>query len=70
VEALNNQVEGALLAMFVCSNHVKDALKFMYVPHIKLISEEESIRCHLCKTKAKYKLFQYSYQRHQSKKAI
>lgn len=53
--------------MFVCSNHVKDALRLMYVPHIKLISEEESFRCHLCKCKAAYKLFQYGYQR---KKAI
>jgi hypothetical protein len=70
VEALNNQVEGALFIMFVCTNHVKDALELMYVPHIKLISEEESFRCHLCKNKAKYKLFQYCYQRNQTKKAI
>jgi hypothetical protein len=56
--------------MFVCSNHVKAALEIMYVPHIKLIAEEESFRCHLCKSKAKYKLFQYCHIRNITKKAI
>lgn len=56
--------------MFVCSNHVKDAIKFMYVPHIKLITEEEGFRCHLCKSKAKYRLFQYCHIRKRPKEAI
>ena len=56
--------------MFVCSNHVKDALEFMYVPHIKLIAEEQGFRCHLCKGTAKYKLFQYCHQRNLTSKAI
>ena len=56
--------------MFVCSNHVKDALGLMFVPHIKLITEDQGFRCHLCKNKAKYKLFQYCHQRNLTRKAM
>ncbi|MFP7300295.1 hypothetical protein [Neobacillus niacini] len=56
--------------MFVCSNHVRDALKLMFLPHIKLIAEEESFRCHLCKNKAKYKLFSFGYIRKKTKEAM
>jgi hypothetical protein len=56
--------------MFVCSNHVSDALKFMFVPHVKLIAKEEGFRCHLCKSKAKYKLFSFGHIRKKTKIAI
>jgi hypothetical protein len=65
-------MEGALLTMFVCSNHVKDALSLMFVPHIKVISEEENVtfRCHLCKNSAKYKLFHFAHYRRTNQKVI
>lgn len=45
--------------MNVCSNHVKDALKKFYVPHVQMISEQEKscANCHHCGKNAKYKLF-------------
>jgi hypothetical protein len=58
--------------MFVCSSHVKDALKIMIVPHVKLITEEETNQssCHLCMSKARYKLYDYVHQTLNTKKAI
>jgi CxxH/CxxC protein (TIGR04129 family) len=76
VEALNKiglfSMEGALLMIFVCSKHVKDALKMIYIPHIRMISEQENIssNCQLCSNKAKYKLFNYVHQRKNTKEAI
>lgn len=72
MEALSKTAEGAILIMFVCSNHVKDALELMFVPHIKLITEEENVsfRCHLCKNSAKYKLFHYAHHRKMNQKVI
>jgi hypothetical protein len=58
------------LTMFVCSSHVRDALKLMFIPHVKLIAEEDSFRCHLCKNKAKYKLFSFGHIRKKAKEAI
>lgn len=48
--------------MLVCSKHVKDALKIMFIPHVIYISEQEnsSAICHLCGCTAKYKVFDYS----------
>lgn len=56
----------------VCSDHVKDALKFIFLPHVKLIGEEETVssHCHLCNKEAKYKLFNYVCQRNKGKQAI
>jgi CxxH/CxxC protein (TIGR04129 family) len=58
--------------IFVCSNHVKDALKITFVPHVQLLQEQESISssCHLCSNRAKYKLFNYVHQRKKTKEAI
>ena len=56
--------------MFVCSSHVRDALKLMFIPHVKVIEEQESFRCHLCKNKAKYKLFSLGHIRKKAKEAI
>ncbi|MGX6444421.1 hypothetical protein ACWM35_14535 [Neobacillus sp. K501] len=51
--------------ILVCSNHVKDALKMIFLPHVKLINEEEAIQssCLICNSKAKYRLFNYIHQR-------
>lgn len=58
--------------IFVCSKHVKDALKIIFIPHVKSITEEESISssCHLCSSRAKYKLFNNIHQRKNTKEAI
>jgi CxxH/CxxC protein (TIGR04129 family) len=65
-------MEGEQNMVVVCSEHVKDALKFIFLPHVKLITEENSIssHCHLCSKKAKYKLFNYACQRNKGKQAI
>jgi hypothetical protein len=64
--------KGALFMIMVCSNHVKEALKIIVIPHISVIPEEENGRpcCHLCSSTAKYKLFNYSQQRNKTKEAI
>lgn len=65
-------MEGEQLMVFVCSDHVKDALKFIFLPHVKMITAEErvSCSCHLCSRKAEYKLFNYVQQRKLTKEAI
>jgi hypothetical protein len=65
-------MKGALLMLLVCSNHVKEALKIIVIPHISVIPEEENGRstCFLCSCTAKYKLFNYSQQRYKTKEAI
>jgi CxxH/CxxC protein (TIGR04129 family) len=58
--------------IYVCSTHVKDGLKMILVPHVRMITEQDSISscCQFCSSKAKYKLFNYVHQRKQTKEAI
>ncbi|OLS41066.1 hypothetical protein BTR25_07030 [Bacillus sp. MRMR6] len=58
--------------VLVCSKHVKDALKIVFIPHVRKVTEEESISstCQFCSCTANYKLFNYVHKRKKAKEAI
>ena len=60
--------------IIVCSNHVKEGLKVIHLPHIHFISDEHKrfgqYKCQVCLKEADYKLYNYFPHKEQQLKTV
>ncbi|MGP4039211.1 hypothetical protein ACTWP4_04770 [Gracilibacillus sp. D59] len=52
--------------VFVCKQHVRKALKVIFLPHIQSISDDykllEELECEVCGKQADYKLYNFYHK--------